>query len=169
VHAPLDVPGADAVAEGGEHHHQPARDGLEATLHVDAEQHRHAGDADRDPGQARPRGALLALEREREQEREDRSGCDQDAGERRGDVALAGRDQQQRAAHLDHGEHQDRPAVDEQTAKRAGAGGDRQQHQRGQRGADADDQGRRHVVLERDLDEQVGAAPEGRQHAQQQP
>jgi hypothetical protein len=131
VHAPLDVPGADAVAEGGEHHHQPARDGLEAALHVNAEQHRHAGDADRDPGKALPRGALLALEGERQQKREDRRGGDQNAGERRGDVTLTSRDQQQRAAHLDHGEHEDRPAVDAQAAERTGAGGDRQQHQRG--------------------------------------
>ena len=46
------------------------------------------------------------------------------------------------------------------------APGEREEHDRRQRGADEDHVGRREHVVERDLDEQVGRAPEGRREGE---
>ena len=67
-------------------------------------------------------------------------------------MLLAGGDQQQRAAHLNDREKQDRRDVGAKAAKRAAVGGKRQQHQRGKGRAHADDHGRGHVVVESELD-----------------
>ena len=59
--------------------------------------------------EAQPLGALLVVEPDRQQRGEDRRGGDQDPGERRGDVLLTERDQQERAGDLDRADSGDDP------------------------------------------------------------
>jgi hypothetical protein len=152
---PLEVPGRDRVSECGRHDHEAAEQGVGPAIGVNAEQHRHADDPDRDAHEAGRVRALLAGEGEGEEVGEDRRARDEDPRERRGDVLLPKRDQAERTRDLHEGEDDDgaeAPAKAPQdiTVKRQG-----HQHERRKRGARGDDRPRRHTVVQPDLDEEV--------------
>jgi len=156
----LQVPGGDGVAQGREDHEQAAHEGLRPAAGVHTEQHPHAHDPDRHADEARRVRALLTGEREGQQEGEDRRARYEDPGERRRDPLLAERDQRKRDRDLDERQHHDWAEAAAKAAEHPELRRKRNEHERGERRSDGDDGPRRHAVLQRDLDEQVGRAPE---------
>ena len=69
--------------------------------------------------------------------------------------------------HLDERQHDDRAEPVTHAAEDAALSRKRDQHERGERGSNGDDRPGRHAVLERDLDEQVGRAPERAEQEEQ--
>jgi len=157
---PLQVPGCDRVAEGGEDHHQAAGDRVGPAAGVHAEQHRHAEDPDAHADQRGRTVALLAAQHEGEQKGEDRRGRDENSGERGRDVLLAEPDQRERSSHLYEREHHDRAEAATEALEHAKARGEREEDERGERCPDRDDRPGGEDVLKRDLDEEIRGAPE---------
>ena len=166
--AVLDDHRADRVADRGEQDREPAEQLARAAGDVEPEQHDHAGEADDQADQPRALGALLVVEPDRHQRDDQRHGGDQDRGEAGADALLAEADQRPRQADLDHGVDEQDPPVPADPAQRALVPGVGQQH--GERDDDAAerDPDRRHV-LDRELDEQVGDAPDDRDGGEQPP
>jgi len=163
----LQVPGGHGVAEGGQDHHQAAGDGARPAARVHAEQHPDAEDPDGHAGERQRAVALLPAQGERQQKGEDRRARHQDPGERRGDVLLAEPDQRERAGDLHQREHDDRPHAAAQAAEHAHLHRERDEDESGEGRPDRDDRPRGEHVLESDLDEEIGGAPERAEREQQ--
>ena len=88
----LDQQPAGRVAEARQHDRGAAEQSPQRAAEVEAEQHDHPGEAEKDPREPQARRPLLVVEPDRENDRPDRRRRDEDPGQRRGDLLLAGGD-----------------------------------------------------------------------------
>ena len=169
--AALDDEAREPVEERRADHRQRAQELLRRVHGLDADDQRHAGQAEQHPG-ALAAVDLLAREDERRQQRdEQRRGRDQHRGQPARDDVLAEGDQQERRGDRGHGEDQ-RPTSGRSRRSRSVGPASARERSTANRTAEASrqrsgDDRRGREALERVLDQQVGAAPDRREHGEQ--
>ena len=165
----LEIQAADRVAQRGQQHHQAAGERLGVAAEIEAEQQHDADDPDDDARGGDPARALVLVEADGEQRGEDRRRRHEDAGQRRGDRALAVGDQQERQDDLHDRQDHDRRHASAQRAEGRRADRDRHEHERAEGEPCEDDEDRVEAAVQRDLDEQVRRAPDRGEEPHQQP
>jgi hypothetical protein len=140
---------------------------------MEAGDERDPADADHEPGDARGSEGLVGEETEAQERDEDRDRGLRNGGDARVDVGLAPGDERHREGGIDETEDEagkpGRTELAERPSHGAGAHGQIEEEQdAGDEEPDVGHRGRRDV-LDRDLDEQVGAAPDRREQDEERP
>ena len=165
----LEDHGAGGIAEGRDQDGRSAQQLVAAPRDVDADQGHDPGQPDDQPDEPRPRRALGVVEAQRQQRDEERHRGDDDRRQRRGDVALARRDEREGHDDLEQRVEREPASAPAQRPERARPPGQGHEHRGAERDAHEGEEGRWHAVVHGDLDEEVRNAPEGRDRREGRP
>ncbi len=166
---PFDDHRAGGIADRRDHHGAGPEQLAALAAQVDSDQRHHSGEADEHAEHAGARRSLRVIEPERQQGDQQRDGRDHDRRDRGVDVLLARGDQRERPDHLDRCVGQDPAARPSQQHLDSTPRGEREEEAGAEHQPRPGEEERRDPVVDRDLDEEIGDAPDHRERREREP